>query len=141
MTDIAPTLLQLCSIRSLRDLDYSLEGKSLLSTLNKADPIPHRSYIYSELQQGGHSAICLRSPVLKTIKINYEGQVLRLAFDLIRDKKEIHPLDENKGGDATSQFIQLDKAEGNARGRAFRGKSTLLDEKQKEQLRSLGYIK
>ena len=141
LTDIAPTLLQLCSIRSLRDLDYSLGGKSLLTSLDKPDPDPLRPFIYSELQQGGHSATCLRSPLLKTIKIHYEGKVLRLAFDLTQDINEIHPLDEKDGGAAASQFIQLDRVEGKARSRAFRGKSTLLDEKQKEQLRSLGYIK
>ena len=141
LVDIFPTLLDLCEIPVHDMLPYKIDGISLVSSFKQESPPPLRSAVLSELTQGGHSARCLRTEKYKVIEISAGMRTLRLAYDMEHDPGEKQDIYEKDNKQIQSLFSRLENILKAASNKAFKIKKTRLDEKQKEQLRSLGYLK
>jgi len=141
LVDIFPTLLQLCGFSSINHLPYKIEGHSLIPYLKDNNAPARRTFIFSEVTQGGHWAQCLRTETHKAVNIHFGGEERKHYFDLTRDPDEKNNLYKKEGFPGETLFKKLKNTADNARKKSFQTRNTSLDEKQKEQLRSLGYIK
>lgn len=141
LVDIFPTLLQLYGFEDIDQFANQMEGYSLIPYFNTSEVLPRRTSIFSEVMQGGHWAQCLRTNTHKAVDIHFGREELKLLFNLSKDPGEKLNIFNNEDLLSLNLFKDLKKTADRARKKSFKSRNTTLDEKQKEQLRSLGYIK
>ncbi len=141
LIDVAPTILDLQGIAS----PATYQGRSLLSSIDrgKAD-VREQAWAETEHTLDGSHKIAVRKgrqgkKAIFTLKGNATSIEL---YDLSRDQKEQTNLDEPTSRDGLEKGLAAYLAE-IARQRVNKGKSpdVILDRRDLERLRSLGYIK
>lgn len=141
LVDIFPTLIRLCGMEDGFDVSYKIEGRDLTSFLlgEKGDKI--REHVFCEVNHGGHFGRTLRSRDHKAVFLKYGNRVLRQFFDIKEDPRESKNLLEKQKEQAAGMFSLLDAVFQKAVEKSFKEQSVSVEDKQKDQLKSLGYIK
>ena len=139
LVDVFPTLLSLCGIYGNLNLPYKIEGIDLSPALLSTNLKYTKEFIFSEVSHGGHSAKCIRTKNFKAIKIRFGRKMKHLLFNLVSDPYEMNNIYDEEVQIGTKLFKMIDLIVSQAE--RFKPQHTIIDERMKEQLRSLGYIK
>lgn len=141
LVDVYPTLLRLCGISETLELPYAIDGIDLSSLFQETDSNPALEFIFSEFNQGKNFIRCLRTEDFKAIDTRFGLKTEKMLFDLRKDPGEKNNIYEEHSQIARGLFNKLDMIVKRAKERNFKPGKALLDERQKEWLRTLGYIK
>jgi arylsulfatase A-like enzyme len=139
--DILPTLLGLCGIVPHFTFPYKIAGLDLSPDIVSGNPIQSRKFILAEVYQGGHQARCYRTHRYKAIQAEYGKKIERMVFDLEADPQEQNNIYIREKETVDDLFIKMESAIKEAEKSSFRTKQIMVDEKLKEWLKSLGYLK
>jgi len=142
LVDIFPTLLSLTGISADIKIPYDIEGMDLSPTFITKNHFVPREFIFSELHKGAdNSASCIRTKKYKAIMKKFGNEEERMLFDLDTDpfeRKNIYEEEKELGDEFFNKIISLVRE---AVEKSFEPETVVMDEKLKEKLRSLGYIK
>lgn len=142
LVDIFPTLLSLTGILANFKIPYDIEGMDLSPTFITKNHFVPREFIFSELHKGADkSARCIRTKKYKAIMKKFGNEEERMLFDLDTDpfeRKNIYEEEKELGDEFFNKIISLVRE---AVEKSFEPETLVMDEKLKEKLRSLGYIK
>jgi arylsulfatase A-like enzyme len=138
--DILPSLCSLCGFPDFK-LSYEIEGMDLSPEIRGEDQTVRREYAFSELHKGGLPSHSLRTISHKAIVMNFGTQMLRQFFDLSSDPLEMNNIHEDGKLIEKGLFDEMEALAAAAKKRAFQSPGVVLDERTKEKLRALGYIK
>jgi len=140
--DIFPTIFSLCGLSNTFSLPYEIEGMDFSSLLLNGDRRANRDYIFSETNiRNGLAAWCLRTKEKKALKIQSGAEIRQLYFDLVDDPMEKNDIFARETSSAGRYFELLESLLARSKDKAFTPEKTSMDEKTKEQLKALGYIK
>jgi arylsulfatase A-like enzyme len=139
--DIMPTLLGLCGIAARFSFPYKIAGVDLSPDIVSGNHIQSRKFILAEVYQGGHQARCYRTNRYKAIQAEYGKKIEHMVFDLEADPQEQDNIYEQEKEISNDLFAQMESAVKEAEKLSFRPRQTIVDEKLKELLKSLGYLK
>jgi arylsulfatase A-like enzyme len=140
--DVLPTILSLCGISSNFKFPYKIEGLDMSGNLMLQSSNNYREHIFSELNKPGNQvSYCLRYPSNKAIISRNALEKKYLFFDLQNDPHESLNIWKQESPIQTMCFEKLESILKDAKARSFKPSHVILDEKTKEQLKSLGYIK
>ncbi len=140
LNDIFPTVLSLVGIADNFKLAYEIEGIDLSPLFYQKDPRPLRNFIFSEMIQGEHSLRCLRIKKYKAIDIKFGLTGMRMLFDLDNDPEERNNIYDKEKKVAEKLFKKMDRIVEQAEQKQFRPQPTMIYQKFKKRLKSLGYI-
>jgi len=140
LVDIFPTVLSMLGISDGLKLSYEIEGIDLTPLFYENNPQPIRDFIFTEMNQGEHSASCLRTQKYKAIDIQFGLKRMRMFFDLELDPRERNNLYDKETKVADKLFEKLDQICDQAEQEQFKPRPTMVYQKLKKRLRSLGYI-
>ncbi|MBN1271405.1 MAG: sulfatase-like hydrolase/transferase [Candidatus Aminicenantes bacterium] len=141
LVDLFPTILGLCGMSDGFDLPYEIEGRDMSFFLFGQAEGKGRERIFSEVNYGGHFGRVLRTGDLKSIYLRYGNNVLRYFYDLAADPLEKNNVFDRRTEEALRFFSQMEAVIERAEKKSFQGKKTSVENKQKEQLKALGYVR
>lgn len=138
--DIFPTLINLCGLNEKPKLPYPIDGVDLSAAILSGETYKKREFIFAELSYGGtHWAKCLRSKNYKAIIAKFGGQTQKCFFNLETDPFERDNIFSKEMPAGEKYFRMIDDIV--KRSYKFKAEEKTLDERTKDRLRSLGYLK
>lgn len=141
LVDVFPTILTLCGVEEDFELPYAIDGVDLSPFILDIGHKPKLEFIFSEFYKGKNFARCIRTENFKAIDIRFGLKNKKMLFDLERDPRERNNIYDEKKQVGRELFKKIDILVKRAEERSFKPQKAIADEKLKEWLRTLGYIK
>jgi len=141
LVDLMPTLLSLLDLKPKFEFSYSLEGIDLKDMITHSPLASRQKPIFAELTQGNQKAYTLIDDPWKLIKIIFNGQEHVFLYNLNRDPAEKNDLARLYPRKKEELLGRLESIIARAQKKVFKSLHRRLGKKEKEKLRSLGYIR
>ena len=141
LVDVFPTLLNLCGIKKDFELPYAIDGVDLSSLMQESDSNPELEFIFSEFYKGKNFARCIRTDNYKAIDIRFGVENKKMLFDLKNDHKERNNIYDKQEQVGKELIRKIDILVKRLKEKSFAPHDAISNEKLKEWMRSLGYIK